>query len=232
MDTNVNYDEIAIGDIGTQLFAYENPPAPTYTSSVAPTSSTAGQVGDIFDVVSGDTHTYKELTSISGTSYTWETYTPKFRYAFPVTAGAEFGGDSESYEANETDLDYTAKVIGRKNLNDVAYTLNYTAEKYNRAKSIISRIEQKPYMEVFSDGSAMIFKATANSPTITGGDIRQMNVNFVPSYEQWISNIYDLTDADIANLESDWYTTSGTKKVIKIDKLTIPSIRRDYQASR
>ena len=33
-----------------------------------------------------------------------------FEYALPITAGAEFGGDTESFEAPETDLDYIPKV--------------------------------------------------------------------------------------------------------------------------
>ena len=82
---DLEYTDIAVGDIGTQLFWY------------------------------------------NGTSH-------KFEYAVPVTAGAEFGGDVESFDAPETDLDYVPKIAGRSSLNDIAYTSNYTAEKYGRIK--------------------------------------------------------------------------------------------------
>lgn len=72
---NTKFDNVAIGDIGTQLFCL------------------------------GET---------------------KFEYLIPVTAGAEFGGETESFDAPETDLDYIPKIMGRKSLNDVEYTIIFS----------------------------------------------------------------------------------------------------------
>lgn len=180
---NNKFDEVAIGDIGTQVFHFD---------SVAKT----------------------------------------FKYLIPVTAGAEFGGDTESFEAPETDLDYVPKIMGRKSLNDIAYTINYTKEKYAVLRDIAEtgRVVAHPYMEVFSDNSAMIFKGTANEPTITAGDVRQMNYTIIPSYMKWVSNIYDLQPEDILTLEADWFTPSGegTKAKIKIDVESIPDQRKGF----
>ena len=172
---NTNFDTVAIGDIGTQLFHF---------------NSTSG----------------------------------KFEYLVPVTAGAEFGGDTESFDAPETDLDYVPKVMGRKTLNDVEYTINYTKEKYKLLKEISKdgRVNAHTYMEVFSDNSAMIFRGTANEPSITTGDVRQMTYSIIPSYMEWVDDIYNI--GDTTNLHAEWYTS----KSINIDKETIPSQRRDY----
>ena len=43
-------------------------------------------------------------------------------YALPVQAGADFGGDTETFDAVESDLDYIPKITGRASLDDV--TLN------------------------------------------------------------------------------------------------------------
>lgn len=172
---NNKFDNVAIGDIGTQLFHFD------------------------------------------GTS---------FKYLVPVTAGAEFGGDTESFEAPETDLDYIPKVMGRRSINDVAYTINYTSEKYATLREIAKtgRVTPHTYMEVFSDNSAMIFKGTANEPSITGGDVRQMTYTIIPSYMEWVSDIYNLTADDIATLESSWYS----EKAISLDKTSIPDQRKGY----
>lgn len=148
-----------------------------------------------------------------------------FKYAFPITAGAEFGGDSESFEAPETDLDYIPKVMGRKSLNDIQYTVNYTAERYKAIRGVIGdSTKVNTYMEVFSDDSAMIFKGTANEPTITAGDVRQMTLTIIPSYMKWVSNIHELDTEDLKTLESGWYT--GT--AINIDKTSIPDARTGH----
>ena len=168
--TGEDFKEIAIGDIGTQLFW------------------------------------------LNGTM---------FEYGVPITAGAEFGGDTESFEAPETDLDYVPKVQGRTSINDVSYTVNYTAEKYSRIQKISDPTTTQTYMEVFSDGSAMVFKGTSGRPTITAGDVRQITFTIVPSYMQWVSNIFDLTEDDKKNLDTGIYT--GSK--INIDADTIPGYR-------
>jgi hypothetical protein len=167
---NTNFNNIAIGDIGTQLFYLD-----------------------------GST----------------------FKYLVPVTAGAEFGGETESFEAPETDLDYIPKVMGRKSLNDVEYTINYTKEKYKVLKDVSNK-GKVAYMEVFSDNSAMIFEGTANEPTITAGDVRQMTYTIVPSIMEWVDDIYNISDT--SKLDSTWYTS----KAINIDVTTIPEIRKGY----
>lgn len=167
---NTKFDNVAIGDIGTQLFCL------------------------------GET---------------------KFEYLIPVTAGAEFGGETESFDAPETDLDYIPKIMGRKSLNDVEYTINYTSEKYKVLKNVSNR-GKVTYMEVFSDNSAMIFEGTANEPTITAGDVRQMTYTIIPSRMEWVSDIYNIDDT--SNLDAEWYTG----KAINIDTTTIPSQRTGY----
>ena len=159
---NTKFDNVAIGDIGTQLFCL------------------------------GETN---------------------FEYLIPVTAGAEFGGETESFDAPETDLDYIPKIMGRKSLNDVEYTINYTSEKYKVLKNVSNR-GKVTYMEVFSDNSAMIFEGTANEPTITAGDVRQMTYTIIPSRMEWVSDIYNIDDT--SNLDAEWYTG----KAINIDKTT------------
>ena len=179
---NTNFDNVAIGDIGTQLFEFDEK--------------------------------QKE-----------------FKYAVPVTAGAEFGGDTESFDAPETDLDYVPRVMGRKTLNDISYTINYTKEKYMVLRNLSGdRVTAHTYMEVFSDNSAMIFRGTANEPTITAGDVRQLTYTVIPSFMKWISNIYDLDDEDQKSLDENWFTPAreGTKASLKIDATSVPDSRLGY----
>lgn len=115
----------------------------------------------------------REYTNIAigdiGTQFFWfnkdntnQATTGAFEYALPVTAGAEFGGDRESFEAPETDLDYIPKIGGRSSLNDIEYTVNYTKEKYARIIEITNQTVGQVYMEVFQDGSCAIFKGTSS----------------------------------------------------------------------
>ena len=152
----------------------------------------------------------------------------KFEYALPVTAGAEFGGDTESFDAPETDLDYVPKIGGRTTINDVSYTINYTKEKYARASAITSNIEAQTYMEVLSDGSAMIFTGTSGMPSITAGDVRQITMTIVPSFILFVPDIYALTASETGKMEEIWYT--GTE--VNIDTTTIPAVRQEYYASK
>lgn len=169
------YKDIAIGEIGTQLFWFN------------PTSS-------------------------------------KFEYAVPVTAGAEFGGDAESFDAPETDLDYVPKVGGRNQINDIAYTSNYTKEKFKRIEEITDIDDAYTYMEVLSDGSAFIFIGTSGGPQKTNGDVPQINFTIVPSFKMWVYDIYALTSTETGKMESNWYT--GTK--LNIDIASIPTARKYY----
>lgn len=180
----------------------------------------------------------REYTKIAisdmGTQLFWwnpKAISPAFEYALPITAGADFSGDQESFEVPETDLDYIPKIGGRRSINDTEYTLNYTAEKYKRAKEIVNATEPQTYMEVLNDGSAMIFKGTCAMPGLVAGDTRQISLAIVPEYVAWVDNIYDISD--VSELETKWYDTdSGTsKKYIKIDESTIPTARQDYFVS-
>lgn len=176
------FEKIAIGDIGTQLFWF---------------NKTAGN----------------------------------FEYALPVTAGAEFGGDAESFEAPETDLDYIPKIGGRRSINDIEYTINYTKEKYMRAEEITDPVEVNTYMEVLSDGSAMVFQGTCPMPSITAGDIRQITMTIIPSFITFVPDIYNLTEGTETknNLQTAWYDDANN--VIKINAESIPTARQEYYTS-
>lgn len=168
-----------------------------------------------------------------GTQLFWfNTETDKFEYGLPVTAGAEFGGDTESFEAPETDSDVVAKLVGRTTPNDVSYTINYTSTKYERVLAISDNINVGTYMEVLSDGSAMVFEGTSGTPTITAGDVRQITWTIAPSAMAFVSDIYDLTQNDVdrlSKLVNTVYTVpeSGAK-TINIDVTTIPTARKEY----
>ena len=187
----------------------------------------------------------KEYTTIAvgdiGTQLFWfNKTTSKFEYALPVTAGAEFGGDTESFEAPETDLDYVPKIGGRSSINDISYTINFTSEKYKRVLEITDNVKENIYMEVLNDGSAMIFKGVSGRPTLTAGDVRQITMTIIPSFQEFFGNIYELdvtsnpTETSILDslkvgdfASSTFYT--GTK--INIDVSTIPTVRQKYSAS-
>jgi hypothetical protein len=166
-----------------------------------------------------------------------------FEYAIPMTAGAEFGGDTESFDAPETDLNFTPKVAGRPSLSDISYTINYTNEKYRRIQDISSNIEENIYMEVLQDGGAMIFKGTSGFPTLTSGDVRQINWAVIPSFVEFIYDIGDLQDKDTEVLKAlnngdiavgvFYNAESGdTPAHIRIDIDSIPLMRRGFEASK
>ena len=161
----------------------------------------------------------------------WNKTTSQFEYAVPVTAGAEFGGDTESFEAPETDLDYIPKIGGRTTINDISYTINYYSDKYQRLLDISNNTEMNIYMEVLSDGSGAIFQGTSGMPTITAGDVRQINWTIVASALVVVSDIFNLTAKDIDRLGVISETVyTGTK--INIDASTIPTARQDYVVSK
>lgn len=200
----------------------------------------------------------REYTNIAigdiGTQFFWfnkdnakNATTGAFEYALPVTAGAEFGGDRESFEAPETDLDYVPKIGGRNSLNDIEYTVNYTKEKYARIIEITNNTIGQVYMEVFQDGSCAIFKGTSGIPTITAGDVRQLTLGITPDYLIVLQDVYKLTDGEkekLDSLASDLkvlYTTeeksyeslalySGDRLII--DTASIPSARDNYKVSK
>lgn len=218
---NTKFDNVAIGDIGTQLFHFNE-------DAYSKASVTNDNFNNLKELLYTESEgEYTAVKDTVGASFdASEVYYVKgaFEYLIPVTAGAEFGGETESFDAPETDLDYVPKVMGRKTLNDVSYTINYTAEKYKLLKEIAKtgRVMAHTYMEVFSDNSAMIFKGTANEPSITAGDVRQMTYSIIPSYMEWVSDIYNIDDD--STLDSKWFTDT----TINIDVTTIPDQRKGY----
>lgn len=169
-----------------------------------------------------------------GTQLFWyNKSTSKFEYALPITAGAEFGGDTESFEAPETDLDYIPKVSGRKSINDIEYTINFTKVKYARAEAIISNTEVQTYMEVLSDGSAMVFQGTSSMPSLTAGDVRQITLTIIPSYIKFIQDIFNLTKAESDALNGlSLGLTFADGGEIAIDSTTIPTVRQDFHTDK
>lgn len=116
-----------------------------------------------------------------------------FEYALPLVSGGEYGGDTETFEAPELDLDYVAKISGRTTLSDITLTSNYTKARYTRWLQILSNIKTNVYMEVYSDGSATVFAGTSGRPTIQGGDVRQIEVTVAPENMIWVDDITKVT---------------------------------------
>ena len=243
MDNKREYTNIAIGDIGTQFFWFNKD---NYTKASITSDNFEANKSKLFSL-SGKTYSplSSEATFIAGTDYYLK---GAFEYAIPVTAGAEFGGDRESFEAPETDLDYVPKIGGRNSLNDIEYTVNYTKEKYARIAEITNNTVGQVYMEVFQDGSCAIFKGTSGIPTITSGDVRQLTLGITPDFLVVIQDIYKLSSPDetskLDSLSSDLkalYATdadkyeslslyNGTKLIIDLD--SIPTARDNYKASK
>ena len=192
---------------------------------------------------------FNALVAISdlGTQLFWLNKTSKkFEYALPVVAGAEFGGDTETLEAPESDAPKVAKISGRTTLDDVTYSANYTKDRYARlaggkiningtrteVEPILDLVNPQTYMEVFSDGSAMVFNGTAGIPDIQSGDIRPVEITIAPQNEIWVYDIYDLTAEEIAGLSPIMYEGFDTEvqegDEIPVDLDTIPVGRVGY----
>ena len=62
----------------------------------------------------------------------WNATSQKFEYALPLVSGGEYGGETETFEAPEMDLDYVPKISGRTTLDDITLTSNYTKDRYKR----------------------------------------------------------------------------------------------------
>lgn len=220
------FEKVAIGDIGTQVFWFN-----TKYAVAEVTSQTFDTLkSSLYKMVNGSPVKLATTDTYSA-DVTYYNIPNKFEYAVPVTAGAEFGGDTESFDAPETDLDYIPKIGGRTSINDISYTINYTKDKYQRLLDISNNTEMNIYMEVFSDGSGAIFQGTSGMPTITAGDVRQINWTVIASALVVVSNIFELTDKDIERLGViDGEIHEGKK--IKIDETSIPTARQDYAVSK
>lgn len=218
---------IAVGDLGTQLFWFNGKIDKTGTTD--PTTSTVGKVGDIYKNT-----TSKDLfkcTAVSSSTYTWTAYIRKFEYALPVVNGAEFGGDTESFDAPESDLPYVPKVSGRSSINDVTYTSNLTPARYSRWKEIVDTTIDNTYLEVFADGSAMMVMGTGGVPRIMSGDVRTIEQTIIPKKEEFIADVFNLTAEDVTNISTmlkdkdGELTTVTAGNALPFDDNTIPSGR-------
>ena len=130
-------------------------------------------------------------------------------YALPVQAGADFGGDTETFDAVESDLDYIPKITGRASLDDVTYTSNFTKERYARWQSITDEKNPQTYVEVLSNGSAMVISATAGDPRLMSGDVRTIQATLAPQAEVFISDITSLTDDEKAKIKPYFKDSDG-----------------------
>lgn len=162
----------------------------------------------------------------------WNADDQKFEYALPLVSGGEYGGDTETFEAPELDLDYVPKISGRTTLEDITLTTNYTKVRYSRWLQILSNSSDSPakYMEVFDDGSASIYAGTSGRPTIQGGDVRQIEVTIAPMNLIWVADINSLTasEAEDVNTVLDPTTDLATGDAIPVNSDTIPSFRTDF----
>ena len=160
----------------------------------------------------------------------WNATSQKFEYALPLVSGGEYGGDTETFEAPEMDLDYVPKISGRTTLDDITLTSNYTKDRYKRWTEIISNTVNNNYIEVFSDGSATLYSGTAGRPTIQGGDVRQIETTIAPTNMIWVYDINDVSEEeyaeikDMLGLEGEY---SATYK-IPFDTTTLPNKREQF----
>ena len=105
------------------------------------------------------------------------------------------------------------------------------------------------YMEVFSDGSAAIFKGTCGIPSIQAGDVRLMGLTIAPDFLYVVSDIYSLSQEDkntldglVADMKETYKTKAkdyatlnvydNTNSSLIIDTLSIPTQRAKYEASK
>lgn len=141
----------------------------------------------------------------------WNPTAKKFEYALPLVSGGEYGGDTETFEAPELDLDYVPKISGRTTLDDITLTSNYTKDRYKRWLQILSNTSNQAYLEVFSDNSASLYSGTAGRPTIQGGDVRQIETTVAPSNMIWVEDVYKIADeATLGQVNDMLGTISGT----------------------
>lgn len=147
-------------------------------------------------------------------------------YAFPVQAGGVFGGDTESYDAPDTDLNYIPKVSGRTSLNDVEYTINYSTERYARVQTFADS-KDHIYAEIFNDGSGVVFKGTSGRPTINNDNPKTITHAVAPSFMQWVKNINELSKDEQEELKSvSASLVSGTK--LNVNPNSVPVSRAKY----
>ena len=160
----------------------------------------------------------------------WNATSQKFEYALPLVSGGEYGGDTETFEAPEMDLDYVPKISGRTTLDDITLTSNYTKDRYKRWTEIISNTVNNNYIEVFSDGSATLYSGTAGRPTIQGGDVRQIETTIAPTNMIWVYDINDVSEEEYAEIK-DMLGLDGEYSAtykIPFDTTTLPNTREQF----
>lgn len=160
----------------------------------------------------------------------WNATSQKFEYALPLVSGGEYGGDTETFEAPEMDLDYVPKISGRTTLDDITLTSNYTKDRYKRWTEIISNTVNNNYIEVFSDGSATLYSGTAGRPTIQGGDVRQIETTIAPTNMIWVYDINDVSEEEYAEIK-DMLGLNGEYSAtykIPFDTTTLPNKREQF----
>ena len=170
----------------------------------------------------------------------WNRDEMMFEYALPLVSGGKYGGETETFEAPELDLDYVAKISGRTTLEDITLTSNYTKTRYTRWLQILSNTQTNVYMEVYSDNSATVFAGTSGRPTIQGGDVRQIETTVAPENMIWVNDVLNVTNATeedntIAELNSLFKSVTPSGKTftdivsgnpLPIDFSTVPSKRQ------
>lgn len=160
----------------------------------------------------------------------------KFEYALPLVSGGEYGGETETFEAPEMDLDYVAKISGRTTLDDITLTSNYTKDRYSRWVQILNNISAQAYLEVYSDGSATMFSGTSGRPTIQGGDVRQIEVTIAPTNMVWVEDVNsvsadeatEINDMLSAVIGTDLTTPLTASNPIPFDETTVPTKREQF----
>lgn len=160
----------------------------------------------------------------------WNSTSQKFEYALPLVSGGEYGGDTETFEAPEMDLDYVPKISGRTTLDDITLTSNYTKDRHKRWQEILSNTDANDYMEVYSDGSATMYSGTAGRPTIQGGDVRQIEVTIAPTNMIWIYDINSVDEDEYAEIKDMLGLTAEYSSGYKIpfDTTTLPNKREQF----
>lgn len=154
-------------------------------------------------------------------------------YAFPVQAGGVFGGDTETYDAPETDLDYIPKVTGRTSLNDVEYTINYSKDRYARVEQFATS-KDSIYAEVFKDGSGVVFKGTSGRPTINNDNPKTITHSIAPSFMRWINNVNSLSEDEFDELKSvhaslvNGETFAAGSSKLNLNANSVPTSRAKY----
>ena len=159
----------------------------------------------------------------------------KFEYALPLISGGEYGGETETFEAPEMDLDYIPKISGRTSLSDVTLTSNYTQDRYKRWLEILSNTDAQIYAEVYSDGSASVYSGTSGRPTIQGGEVRQIETTIAPENLIWVDDVKNIQNAnenektidqlnDMLKLDTD-LVAGGS---LPFDETTIPAKRGKF----